>query len=263
MNTELRYTWINPVRLNGQGLGEIDPRIKVTSVTESAPKLELTTSTRGPYDGLRLTRRVRRSRQISIKVKLWEKDKSERARLYDQLAAWADGGGLLTLGRREGQRIRTWCEKLPELRGDDWQSEMEIGLIAYDPYWESEDALEVSYTAAAGVAMSKQLRPGGTAERTLLEMEIVPTAAMDGLTASVGGRQWALTGLGISAYGKLVIDYDEHGFLRMMSGGASKLGCRSAQSHDDLWLMQRQSNTVTVTTDAVALVTLRTREKWL
>ena len=124
-----------PVRLNGVGLNAIDTRFHVANVEEEAPKIKVTTQSRAKYDGLRMMRRERETRRIIVHVVLWERDKMKRLALYDKLVEWAENGGRLTLGYRNGQQIRVECTELPDISGRDWKEEVDVVFTAYDPYW--------------------------------------------------------------------------------------------------------------------------------
>ena len=106
-----------PVRLNGVGLNAIDTRFHIADVEEEAPKIKVTTQSRAKYDGLRMMRRERETRRIIVHVVLWERDKMKRLEMYDKLVEWAESGGMLTLGYRNGQQIRVECTELPARSG--------------------------------------------------------------------------------------------------------------------------------------------------
>ena len=136
-----------PVRLNGVGLNAIDARFHVADVEEEGPKIKVTTQSRAKYDGLRMIRRERETRRIIVHVVLWERDKMKRLEMYDKLVEWAESGGMLTLGYRNGQQIRVECTELPDISGRDWKEEVDVVFTAYDPYWRGLDPMAtVSYT---------------------------------------------------------------------------------------------------------------------
>lgn len=254
-----------PVRLNGVGLNAIDTRFHVANVEEEAPKIKVTTQSRAKYDGLRMMRRERETRRIIVHVVLWERDKMKRLEMYDKLVEWAENGGMLTLGYRNGQQIRVECTELPDISGRDWKEEVDVVFTAYDPYWRGLDPMATSVSTAAGQTATAYLRPRGTARHTFLEFEITntDTAAMSSLSVSVNGGSFILRGLTL-AYGKtLIASYDNHGFLALKVDGTSVMDKRTADSADDLVIRQRESNEITIVTDQAARARLLAWEQWL
>lgn len=108
-------------------------------------------------------RRERETRRIIVHVVLWERDKMKRLALYDKLVEWAENGGRLTLGYRNGQQIRVECTELPDISGRDWKEEVDVVFTAYDPYWRGLDPVATSVSTAAGQTAAANLRPRGTA----------------------------------------------------------------------------------------------------
>ena len=61
----------------------------------------------------------------------------------------------------------------------------------------------------------------------------------------------------------LSASYDEHGFLTLKVDGTSVMDKRTADSADDLVIMQRESNEITIVTDQAARARLLAWEQWL
>lgn len=254
-----------PVRLNGVGLNAIDARFHVADVEEEAPKIKVTTQSRAKYDGLRMMRREREARRIIVHVVLWERDKMKRLALYDKLVEWAENGGMLTLGYRNGQQIRVECTELPDISGRDWKEEMDVAFTAYDPYWRGLDPVATSVSTAAGQVATAYLRPRGTARHTFLEFEITnnSSSVIGSASISVNGYSFVLQDISLGPGRALAASYDEHGFLTLKVDGTSVMDKRTADSADDLVIMERESNEITIVTDQAATARLLAWEQWL
>lgn len=253
-----------PVRLNGIDLCVLDDRIRVTDVKEQAPKIKVTTKQTMSQNGMRVMRRELTSRSFIISFVLWERDKAQRVELLQKVVDWADSGGVLTVGSRDGYQIDVLCDKLPEYSGKEWTKEMTLTLTAYHPYWRGIDPATALLNTAAGIASTTGIIPRGTAQTAFLEFTIInkADAAMTSANISVNGRAFALSGFTLAKNKALEAVYNDH-ILSISADGTSILNKRSADSADDLVLNQRQNNEVSVTTNRAAMVTLRVWEQWV
>lgn len=252
-----------PIRLNGIALDALDKRIFATDIKEAAPKVKVTTDT-NPLGGIRVVRREITERSVTVRYVIWEKDKTARNALHRLIVEWADAGGSLSVGYRDAQTLRVLCDKLPDISSKAWDDEMELTLTAYDPYWQSVDAMTAAANVPANIATGMIIHPDGSADTTPLLLDILNTAsaAMMSATVTVGGKSIALNGFSLAAGKHLIADYDENGYLRMKADGVSVLSTRSAESADELLLEQRKSNTVMVTVGQAARVTLNAFARW-
>jgi hypothetical protein len=123
-----------------------------------------------------------------------------------------------------------------------------IGFTAFDPDFKAKYPTIVSLATAAGVTASASIAPPGTQAITFLEAEIRNDGAttMNTASISVNGRTFAFTGLGLAAGKTLIIARNAQCRLTMAIDGLSVLDKRTAASDDDLILMQRVPNTVSV-----------------
>ena len=252
-----------PIRLNGIALDALDKRIFVTDIKEAAPKIKVTTDT-SPLGGMRVVRREITERSVTVRYVIWERDKAARNALHRLIVEWADAGGVLSVGYRDAQTLRVLCDKLPDISSKTWDDEMELTLTAYDPYWQSVDAMTAAANVAANTATGIVIHPDGSADTTPLLLDILnnASAAMTSATVAVGGKSIALGGFSLAAGKHLIADYDDYGYLRIRADGVSVLSARSAASADELLLEQRKSNTVTVTVNQAARVTLKAYARW-
>jgi hypothetical protein len=106
--------------------------------------------------------------------------------------------------------------------------------------------------------------PPGTQDIAFLEAEITNSGGttMNTATLSVGGRSFVFAALGLAAGKTLIIAYDADHRLTMTIDDVSVLDKRTSASEDDLILIQRETNTVSVTTANVCAVKLTARGQY-
>lgn len=250
-------------RLNGVELGDIDRDVYITDISEDAPRLKTVTAANAGYDGLRVTSVLRQSLTVTVSFALRVTDAHKRARVMDEIAAWARPG-CLEVGYRPNQRLIVRPSALPSLTSAlNWTGTMQVVLTAYElPFWQS--ALPVSVRIAGPAASGEAvLTPPGTAESCFLETEVTPAAPMDACTLQAGSTRFLFSGLGMAAGETLKAVYDDSGLLRLTAGSRSVLDKRLPGSDDDLILAQRRANPVSFTADAPCAVLFRARGRYL
>jgi len=250
------------VWLNGQGLQDINEHIYVLDIMESTPNLAIQAVDQTNRDGMRMLSRYRRSREIAISFLIRHRDINRRREILDSVLDWCTDGKLTT-NARSGQYADVKFTQLPTIDSStDWTQALEVIFTSFDAYWKSDDAQTVTTTTAAGTAKEITLTPAGTAEHCYLEFEITNgnVGTMDTITIAVNGYTFTFAALGLAVNKTLICAYDDNGFLTLTVDGVSKIAKRSGD--DDLILNQREVNTVTVTTQRAATVTLTARGRW-
>ena len=230
------------VALNGAQLDELDERIIVLGVSESAPRDTLSAVSRFGGVGQRLTARHRDTLDVAVRFGLRIKagDMAGRSELFEQIAGWAAGGGWLTLGHRPNRRLYVTCAQLPAM-GDmaDWTGEYSVTFRAYGvPYWSQVNP--VTLVADGTRSLSRVMTVPGTVE-TALEVTARNVSGMEIATMSIaaGSSRINLEGLGLGPWESLVIDHSEDGLLRIRiygGGWRSAMACRTPGSSDELWV---------------------------
>ena len=231
--------------LNGVQLDEIDSRILIQGIEPAAGKDQLTTVGLWGGVGSRVTGEHRDSLDIVVKFSLDIKrgNYTERSAVFEKIAAWAMGGGWLTVSQKPERRIRVICAQLPA-EGDplEWTNRYSITFRAHGvPYWQQETA---SQLRLAGVSsMSRQFGVGGTIP-TAMEASFKNTSGstINQVDLTCGGSNIKLRSLGLGNGETLSIDHVDDGkrcVLRIRiqgTGGAwrSAMDKRSAESSDDL-----------------------------
>lgn len=254
--------------LNGQGLHDLDERILITDIQESAPRMQTSTVANARYDGLRVTRRTRQSLSVTISFLVREYDTARRKELCARVCAWADQGGKLTLSDRPGQYLQVHCDTPPAVTSAlRWTDPLTMVFTAWEqPYWQNEFPTSVHQEIPAQTATTLTILPRGSASCCFLEATLSNpgSAAVTSLTVSTGNTMFHLADPALIAPGtSLTIGYDTNGFLTILSGGVSMLHARSADSSDDLLLTPGQANQVTITADQFIAATLKARGIYL
>lgn len=243
--------------LDGQGVQDIAPGITVASVQERGASLDIQQSPHAKYDGTHVIGMYRRSKQITLNIRLRERHMEARARLLDQIQAWASAGGALTVNYRPHQRLRVVCTGYPDFGGKwKWMEELALVFTAYGtPFWEDEN-LTVAYLPAASTSTELAIQPPGTAAECFLRWKITNsgsgTLTALKLASQDNGSFITLNGLSIAPGGQVIGDYDAvNGYLTIRDGdGNSLLNKRNADSYDDIILSQRAGNTIRITADS-------------
>lgn len=217
------------VYLNGISLTDAHPSILLQHISEGAAELDVSTADRtgapGAFvHGLRLKRR-----QITVEFAVRERlDFAKRAEAVSAAAAWAMGGGWLTLSSRPGQRIFVQPSQLPDVgRLREWTRDIALVLEAqWWPLW--TDTIPVRKRAADVSDAAITLGVSGTWP-TNLEAEIVPkNGTLTTLTLTVDGAQpMTLAGLSVANDVPLTIRWDARHLLRIESGGTGLLSKRT------------------------------------
>jgi len=252
--------------LDGIALENLSDAIKVKSVDASAASVTAATAENAKYSGLRYLGLREGCRVVKISFKILATDPQEREQVVCDVLDWARGTKL-EIPQRPDQYLNVRCTEYPDLElvRDYANKDIKITFTAYDPDWKACAATLVPLNTSAGVEVSATLSPPGTQDITFLEFEITNNgaAAMEAASVSVNGRTFAFAGLALAAGDTLTVSYDGDRLLKMATGsGADKLQCRTAGSDDDLTLLQRQANTVTVTTGEDCAVKLMARGQY-
>nr|MBR4280922.1 hypothetical protein [Clostridia bacterium] len=215
--------------LNGVTPESLDPAIRVTDLTELAPRCRVETLPAGRC-GLRLLQRVRESLTVRVHLRIAEYDPARRRTLMAQLHAWAEGGGVLTTSDRPDQQLTVDYAALPALSALTWSDELSVDLTACAvPFWESQEQTSAATSGASSLALP------GTAPDCPVGVAVTNngTSALTTLTLTCGETQMTFSGLQLPASGIFTLHIAD-GLLRVDAAGESVLMHRSADSSDFL-----------------------------
>lgn len=252
------------VYLDGIALSSISPKIYITNVNESEPRVRMTTDDNAKYIGSRLRTRRVTEREVEVIYMIRERDVARRAQILDDISAWVRDGRL-AVNYRENMFLPVYFASIPTPASSlDWTDELSLLFTAYSPYWRSLYPVRTSADLAANTKTDVNFYPTGNSE-TFLEFSIENTSAstLNTLTVETGGRKFEFEGLGLTNGQTLDVSYGDNEILRITANGASALSKRTADSDDDLILQPRMQNTVSVTSDAVATIHLQARGRYI
>lgn len=246
--------WMDGVALSTLGA------ILIQQVHEDAPALEITEGERPGRYGLRLLTRKRQTLKVTIEVALRERfDLALRARLLEDLAAWAQGS-VLELSNHPERRLQVQCTGEPTL-GEvrDYTSSIRMEFTAHAvPYWEdcSSSGIAVSGSSGSGTLLIPGTVPAP------VSLTVKPTGGqLTSFSVTVGGQQITLAGLSVARNSLLFFERDARDDLAIRSGTGSLLSKRSAASVDDL-LVAPGKTTVSFTANTACTVTFSVRGRW-
>lgn len=229
--------------LNGGSFNELSPNLYVQDFEE---KIKTRTDTANrPHAGTYLIYQDGRDTlEVTVKFMIKERDLAKRQAIIAKVNGWAKYGWL-TLNTRPEQKLYVYCTKKADSKTLKWSDDMTLTLTAYDlPYWQDRIPLFASFTGTSGHI---DINPLGT-RPCLLEAEIKNESgsSVGNVSISCGGKTMAFSGLGLANGKTLKIYYDERRLLHATVDGAGKLSCRTASSHDDIYLTDNQSNRVSL-----------------
>lgn len=246
--------------LDGAELLALGDRVYIEDIQEEI-HVDMESGKRLGYAEIPLSAPRHSSMTITVTVMIKDRNRVRRAGLIQAIRGWA-GKGWLTTNIHPGQRIYVWCVQPPNAETFDWTARMDIVFEAFgEAYWQDINPKAILSQAAASSA-SVVISPTGT-RPCYLEAEITPeSGTLTEATITVSGQKFELTGLEIAAGDTLSIWYDEMHLLHIEGGGESLLGCRSAESDDDLILQDRTPNTVGLSFDTACNYTIKARGLW-
>ena len=233
--------------LNGVQLDEIDSRILIQGIEPAAGKDQLTTVSLWGGVGSRVTGEHRDSLDIVVKFSLDIKrgNYTERSAVFEKIAAWAMGGGWLTVSQKPERKIRVVCAQLPA-EGDplEWTNRYSITFRAHGvPYWQQETASQLRI--AGENSFTRQFGVGGT-RQTVMEATFKNTSGgtVNRFDLTCGGSHIYLRNLALANGETVYIDHEDDGKrcvlrIRIQSTGGtwrSAMDKRTADSSDDLYV---------------------------
>lgn len=248
------------VWLNRVSLREVDARIIIDTIADSAPEMDIEYGEYAGRAGQRMLSRRRAQRVISVEFRIRELfDLAERQRILDAVNAWAADGWLET-NVQDGKRIYVHATGWPGVASPrNYNESFTVDFTASDvPYWESLHP--ASTTITAGATGSGTIRNGGSIAAPAELVAVVQSGTLTSLTVGVGATNIALTGLSVAAGGEVRLTHDETGTLSITAGGVGALSARTASSDDEL-LCAPGPNSIgyTANTSVALTVTVRGR----
>ena len=244
--------------LNGVLFSSLDERICVLDVLESAPKVHQTALALYP-EGRQLLLARRESLTVEVIFAIHEEDPVRRANVMQQVRAWANAGGIMTVADRPGLQLTVICTGLPAMTSDSWTEKCTLTFqTTRCPYWE-----DAQVTSASGTGPLTILLPG-TAESAPVNAHIRNTSdeTITSITLRAGSTQMTFRDIQFPA-GRLLIFNQTGGPLLAEIDGESILRCRTADSDDQLLLPCGKESTIYATADRTVSVGFSARGRYV
>lgn len=242
--------------LNGDSISSVSPSIYVADISYSTAARSYATSQVSGRDGTFSGRDYVAPSTVAISFVVREYNTARRQEVAQDVARWAARGGWLRTSDRVGQRLYVRCTKPPAISSVlRWLNTLTVEFTAHDfPMWQDEAAEAV--TLNSGDSGTLFLR--GT-RQTEVCAEITAGATLTGFTITCGDTAVTLEGLNIAQGQTVNIRYtDDHHILEIVSGGASLLDKRTANSSDDL-IAQIGDNSVSYASSGASTCVLSVR----
>jgi len=260
------------VSLGGVQLDELDDRIIITGIDESAGKESITgvASAYGP--GQRITNMRRETLDVTVKfaMRIKNDDMAGRAELLEAVNAWAAPGGWLKVGYRPNRRLNVILAQAPG--GGDmftWNSEFSLTFRAYSvPYW--ADTIDTTAESGSKANGSMSIDVPGSANT----VANVTVANMSGSTINhvkltVAGKVIEFNSLSMTGSESLVIDHVQNSkifYFRSRCGTSDSMRSvmkrRTAESADD-FTVSPGITSVAWEADRAVKVTVKVRGRYL
>lgn len=257
------------VALNGIELHSIDEAIVLQGVDEGSPSWNINAGNRANTIGQYVNSVEKKYRDVTVTFAIAEqRDLIRRHEILQQIFAWADKGGDLTVSYRDGQKLRVICTAMPAVKTlTKWAEIYSITFRAYEiPFWQSTDKTSVTIAATSSGNTTMRLRETGGG---LLCFEATNSSGstVNTLAVAANGRNFTFSGLGLANGEKLRGDYDDRGIQRIRiqaTGGTwrSAMAARATISNDDI-LLNPGANTVYVSSGEAVSWQLYTYGRWL
>ena len=211
------------VSLNNIQLDELDDRIIISGIEESAWKDTVSAVATAMADGQRITNKRRDSLDVTVKFRLairnYEPKRSgamdyagmqARADLLEKINGWAYSGGWLKVGYREKRRLMVTLAQAPGL-GDpyNWTNEYSIVFRAYAlPYWQSTINKATTAESITGANMFIGDTPGQIPAMLTFQATNISGKDIDRITLTGdNGEALKFSGLALKDGRSLVWDY--------------------------------------------------------
>lgn len=251
MRTKVRMS------LNNEWLDEIDSRIVLQSVNESAPAMAQNAINKIGGIGQIATSKSRTTLDVSVSFTIKDVNNYEgRAELLNRLNAWFNKGGILRVNYRPKERLNVICTQLPAVGYvRNWTNEYTVNLRAMvTPYWEQDELDTVTVTTANN---ARSFMVDGTVETPVFfTMENKSTGTINNATVILNDQRMVFNGLNLKSGMALVVDYNDNGIMRIRIRNGSTytdaMAKRTAASVDEL-MARPGENALQIISDRICL----------
>ena len=241
----------------------LDNGIIIHDVEYTPLEQEIQQNTVANLDGYDIAKINNVQRTVTVTFELHMYDTVERNKACQTINAWAKNGGKLRINDREGQYLLVVCKQFVDvLSVRDWTKTLTLVFTTtIVPYWLSD---EPSVLTLVGANQSGMLNLDGNFGFSPVSIEATATTwGTASFKATVGSTVISLTGISLSPGGKIVIDYPNIRYIRVLVSGGSAISKVAASSSDRLLAECGKSTKVTITSPSPLRTTVQARGQWL
>lgn len=251
------------VSLNHESLDALAQEIMILDVAYTSTVYALQATALAARHGQLVHSRTIPTAGVSVTFEIHTQNIARRQEVCEMVRRWAMRGGEMRVNSRPHEYLRVVCDTPPVIPSDlKWTGKITIVFTAYEcVFWEQDEAWSVSVPAGESGTM---IVPG-SAEETPVSVKVVNGSGqtVNSLTVTAGDTVFSFADLALADGETLDIGYDEHGFLYIRAGSASKMDERTPESSDELTIRQRESAALSVTADAEVTATFTARGRSL
>lgn len=247
--------------MDGIALSSISANILIRDIQYQDAGVSLRRVALANRDGAIIDGKYIEKASVVISFDLREYDTVTRQTVLAKIIQWARGSVLRTSDRPD-QQLVCICEKFPAVTSAlMWTETLQIAFSAYAiPYWQSVDTVSAVLT---GTNQNTKFYVPGSAEKTLVSVDITPSATVTSLTVTCGDTAITLSGISVASGSMIKFAYDGNGFLSIKNGNTSLLNKRTAASSDNLELPCGKSSTIRIVASASVTARFIARGWWL
>lgn len=244
--------------LNGVSISTISQDLVVLDVIEVSPDISVKAETRTTGDGMRVVRKTRNKAVVIVEFAIFDQNIERRKEICQLVQKWAYAGGTLKINDRVGQQLAVECTEIPAVTSAlRWAEKFRVVFTAFDnPFWESVSPAQITATEETNIIIP------GNADKSKAEITATNTtdAVITAFFIDTEISRLEFSGISIPALGKILIGYDDNGYLYAKIGNNSVLGKRTVESSDDLFVKCGKS---TLSFSSGFEIRLSSRGAWL
>lgn len=241
------------VYLNNVALSSLNTSLYVSDISYAPVQEEISVANFAGRSGALVTNRRKPQTTVTVTFELHIYGTQARQNACADVIAWAKDGGILTTSDRADQYLQCVCTKLPAIESAlKWTDNLTVEFTAYAiPYWQSVTPDTATVTGSGSLFVH------GNGGKAMVNAEITAGASLTALSIAVGDTTIALSNISLSANDVVNISHDANGILSIKKGTTSLLDKRTSASSDDLLAECGATNTVTVSENATAVISVK------
>lgn len=248
------------ITIDGVSIRSLSPLIRVTNITENAPRIEQELEPHPALAGQLVLGNYRREFTVQVGFVLAEIfDLQARAEAIDAVNGWAKAGRLeLSYRPNRMLQVDAVTERPNVAKIKEYTQEYTLSFTAYSfPYW--VDVLPIS-AAGSGTSGTIELRQAGTLP-AFLEATITPTGGtLTGFSlASSGGTSLIVSGCNVAADTPITLEYNAQHFQLLHAGSTDLRPYITPASNDHVLILPDAVNTITFTANVATTFNLSAR----